>query len=70
MPLNRLIQLECDCCGHCDYSEPPEAWSRQEFIERGYRQVNGRWYCDSKCKDNHWVKLREEKQRLTITKVS
>jgi hypothetical protein len=66
MPLHKLIQVECDSCGHCDYSESPLAWAKKDFTEKGYLQVNGRWYCDTKCKDNHKVKLKQQKNEASI----
>jgi hypothetical protein len=58
MPLHRLVQLECDYCGGSDYSEPPLSYATEYFSDLGYIHINGRWYCDSKCKDNHRAKLK------------
>lgn len=59
MPLNRLVQLQCDNCGSCNYSEPPLPHANDYFESLGYIRVGRRWYCDNKCRDNHRVKLQE-----------
>lgn len=61
MPLTRWIEMECDYCGHCEHSVPPLSYAREYFLELGYLHCNGRWYCDSKCRDNHRVKMKEER---------
>lgn len=58
MPLSKIIEMECDYCGHCDYFVPPLSSAKAYFLELGYIHCNGRWYCDSKCRDNHKVKMK------------
>ncbi len=58
MPLHNLVQLECDNCGACDYSEPPQSYAKKYFSDLGYIQINGRWYCNENCQSNHKEKLK------------
>lgn len=59
MPLHTLIQMECDNCGHCDYSEHPKLYAIGYFKELGYLMEGNKWFCDDRCKNNYKAKLNE-----------
>lgn len=57
-----FVKFECDQCGRSVDCSGNRSSAKEFFLASGFIQVNGRWYCDGKCRDNHKVELKLKRQ--------